>query len=60
MPRRLTPQDFYELKKEVPQLVGLKVSGADNEWYEQMNELVLDLTVFVLDHHLATGFLVLS
>ena len=53
--RVLSPKDFGQLKKAVPQLVGVKVGGGDEKWYEQMRAEMKGLSVFVPGHHLATG-----
>lgn len=53
---RLTPAQFGRLKEAVPQLVGVKVSGGDADWYQQMREHMNGLAVFVPGHRLATGF----
>jgi 4-hydroxy-tetrahydrodipicolinate synthase len=53
--RVLAPKDFGRLKKVVPEIVGVKVAGGDEEWYEQMRAEMKGLSVFVPGHHLATG-----
>lgn len=55
--RRLAPEDFAELKKAIPTLVGLKVfdNNRDKAWYEAMRTHASDLSIFVPGHHLATG-----
>ncbi|WP_128548157.1 dihydrodipicolinate synthase family protein [Larkinella soli] len=52
---RLSPAQFGRLKDAVPQLVGVKVSGGDADWYRQMREHMQGLSVFVPGHRLATG-----
>ena len=52
---QLTPAQFGELKQRVPALLGVKVAGGDADWYSQMREEMLGLSVFVPGHHLATG-----
>ena len=54
--KRLTPQDFYQIKQEGIPIVGCKVAGGDRDWYATMKKLVPDLSLFVPGHHLATGF----
>jgi dihydrodipicolinate synthase/N-acetylneuraminate lyase len=53
--RVLTPADFGQLKKAVPEIVGVKVAGGDAKWYEAMRSEMTGLSVFVPGHHLATG-----
>ena len=52
----LQPSDFGSLKKEVPNIVGVKVMDGDENWYLEMNEFARDISVFVPGHHLATGY----
>ncbi len=52
----LSPADFCKLAKDVPQLIGIKVSGGDAQWYEDMKPCSSRLAVFVPGHFLATGF----
>jgi dihydrodipicolinate synthase/N-acetylneuraminate lyase len=54
--RRLTPADLTVLADAVPQLVGIKVPGGDDAWYEEMRPLFSRLSVFIPGHTLATGF----
>lgn len=51
----LTPRDFKRLSEVTPQLIGIKVGGGSAEWYSEMRELDIDLSVFVPGHRLATG-----
>ncbi|MEO9005293.1 MAG: dihydrodipicolinate synthase family protein [Ginsengibacter sp.] len=52
----LHPADFCRLAKEIPQLIGIKVAGGDTQWYRDMQQCSLRLSVFVPGHLLATGF----
>ncbi|RRB05040.1 dihydrodipicolinate synthase family protein [Larkinella rosea] len=52
---RLTPEEFGRLKDAVPQLVGVKVPGGSADWYAQMRQYMIKLSVFVPGHVLATG-----
>lgn len=54
--RRLTPADLTLLSTAVPELVGVKVPGGDDAWYEAMQPVFKRLSVFVPGHHLASGF----
>ncbi|MBN9298827.1 MAG: dihydrodipicolinate synthase family protein [Filimonas sp.] len=52
---KLQPEDFCEIMKHV-KLVGCKVAGGDQQWYEDMQPLFSQLSVFIPGHHLATGY----
>lgn len=54
--RRLAPADLGILSGSVPELVGVKVPGGDDAWYEEMRPLFSRLSVFVPGHTLASGF----
>lgn len=54
--RRLAPADLKILADSVPELVGVKVPGGDDAWYEEMQPLFSRLSVFIPGHTLATGF----
>ena len=54
--RRLTPADLTVLADAVPQLVGVKVPGGDDAWYQEMRPLFSRLSVFIPGHMLASGF----
>ena len=54
--RRLTPSDLTILADAVPELVGVKVPGGDDVWYEEMQPLFRRLGVFIPGHTLASGF----
>lgn len=51
----LLPRDFKRLSEITPQLIGIKVGGGSVEWYNEMRELDIGLSVFVPGHRLATG-----
>lgn len=53
--KRLTPEDFYQIKQAGIPLVGCKMPGGDKDWYASMKKLVPELSLFVPGHHLATG-----
>lgn len=53
--RVLMPEDFGRLKQSVPELVGVKVAGGNDEWYERMRDEMTGLSVFIPGHQLATG-----
>jgi dihydrodipicolinate synthase/N-acetylneuraminate lyase len=53
--KRLSPEEFYQLKEAGINLVGCKVGGGDAAWYAAMKKWAADISVFVPGHHLATG-----
>jgi dihydrodipicolinate synthase/N-acetylneuraminate lyase len=53
--RKLSPSMLKRICDEVPQVVGVKVAGGDEEWYEAMRPLMSRLSIFVPGHLLATG-----
>lgn len=53
--RKVSPEDFNEIKKAGINLVGCKVGGGDAEWYQKMKNLNPTLSLFVPGHRLATG-----
>src|SRR5690606_35425862 len=54
--RNLAPLDFKFLKNKIPSLVGIKVAGANEQWYAEIREHCPNLSVFVPGHLLATGY----
>lgn len=53
--RVLSPTDYAALAEAVPGLIGLKVGGGDDAWYEAMQPVFRRLSVFVPGHLLASG-----
>jgi 4-hydroxy-tetrahydrodipicolinate synthase len=53
--KRLSPEEFHQLKEAGINLVGCKVGGGDAQWYAAMKKWAPELSVFVPGHHLATG-----
>jgi 4-hydroxy-tetrahydrodipicolinate synthase len=53
--RKLTSEEFAEIKKAGIELVGCKVGGGDEEWYKTMKALNPELSLFTPGHKLATG-----
>ncbi len=55
--RRLEPEDWMFLKKEVPQLVGLKVfdNNGNDDWYARMRNCSQGLSIFIPGHRMASG-----
>jgi 4-hydroxy-tetrahydrodipicolinate synthase len=54
--RVLEPEDYVVLCRQIPSLVGIKVGGGDEQWYERMRPLTARLSIFVPGHALATGY----
>jgi dihydrodipicolinate synthase/N-acetylneuraminate lyase len=48
--------DYEMLCERIPALVGIKVGGGDEAWYQGMHRLSGRLSIFVPGHALATGF----
>lgn len=55
--RRLQPEEWVELKKQVPALQGLKVFDQNGSpgWYAKMKKCADGLSVFIPGHRMATG-----
>jgi len=53
--KKLSPEDFYAIKKAGIPLVGCKVAAGDKGWYASMKNLVPELSLFVSGNRLATG-----
>jgi 4-hydroxy-tetrahydrodipicolinate synthase len=53
--RRLTPVEWREIANEFPGVVGIKVPGGDDAWYEAMQPVMAKLSVFIPGHQLASG-----
>jgi 4-hydroxy-tetrahydrodipicolinate synthase len=53
--KRLSPEEFGQIREAGIPLVGCKVAGGDENWYAAMQRFNADLSVFVPGHHLATG-----
>lgn len=53
--KRLTPEEFYQLKEAGINLAGCKTVGGDAAWYAAMKKWAPELSIFVPGHHLATG-----
>lgn len=51
----LSSKEIAELKEEIPHLVGVKVAGGDDNWYEEMRNNCSGLSVFIPGHFLASG-----
>lgn len=53
--KKLLPADFEEILNAGIPLVGCKVAGGDELWYQEMKNLPIPFSVFIPGHHLATG-----
>ncbi|MFO1449335.1 MAG: dihydrodipicolinate synthase family protein [Opitutaceae bacterium] len=53
--RRLTPQEWIELTARVPGIIGAKVAGGDDAWYEAMRPVLEGWSIFIPGHRLADG-----
>lgn len=53
--KKLTPDEFLQIKNAGIDLVGCKVPGGDDTWYARMRALVPDLSLFIPGHTLASG-----
>lgn len=53
--RRLSPEEWLEVVRKVPQIVGIKVPGGDAAWYAAMQPVMAQISVFIPGHFLATG-----
>lgn len=53
--RVLQPKD-YELLKQIPQIIGVKLLSRDADWVKEMKLHAAHLSIFVPGHFLASGF----
>lgn len=53
--KRLTPEEFHQVKEAGINLVGCKTVGGDLPWYTAMKKWAPGLSLFIPGHHLATG-----
>jgi len=55
--KKLAPEDWASIKKQVPSLMGVKVFdyNSDKKWYETVRKNSEGLSVFIPGHNLATG-----
>lgn len=51
----LTPAEIRHLSDEIPSLIGVKVAGGDQDWYNEMTWSIGQFSVFVPGHFLASG-----
>lgn len=54
--RRLALEDVARLREAVPTLIGAKLPGGDEKWFDEMRKLLPGFSVFVPGHTLATGY----
>lgn len=55
--RRLSLDEIARLKLAVPMLIGAKLPGGDEAWYEELRCKLSDLAVFIPGHFMASGCL---
>lgn len=53
--RVLTPRELLVVCREIPSLIGIKTAAGDAAWYQAMEPLLRDISVFVPGHTLASG-----
>ncbi len=53
--RVLRPKEFAKLKVAVPEIVGIKTAGGDENWYREMRECLPEVSVFIPGHYMASG-----
>lgn len=53
--KRLSPEEFCQVKEAGIDLVGCKTVGGDAQWYKAMKKWAPELSLFIPGHHLATG-----
>jgi len=53
--RQLSPEEFGEVTRRFPSVLGIKVAGGDDGWYAAMRKECADLSIFIPGHFLATG-----
>jgi dihydrodipicolinate synthase/N-acetylneuraminate lyase len=53
--RRLGPAEWRQVLESVPGVVGMKVAGGDDAWYDAMRPLFARASVFIPGHTLAEG-----
>jgi 4-hydroxy-tetrahydrodipicolinate synthase len=53
--RKLVPSDFAEILSAGIPLIGCKLAGGEEQWYQEMSSLPLPFSVFIPGHHLTTG-----
>lgn len=55
--KKLQPEEWQDLKREIPLLMGVKVfdQNSDLKWYERVKRSSMGISVFIPGHNLATG-----
>jgi 4-hydroxy-tetrahydrodipicolinate synthase len=53
--KKLLPKDFATILNAGIPLVGCKVAGGDEKWYQDMRDLPMPFSIFIPGHQLATG-----
>jgi 4-hydroxy-tetrahydrodipicolinate synthase len=52
----LSPKQLKYISDTIPSIIGIKVAGGDDEWFEEMAWSIDTFSVFVPGHLLASGF----
>ncbi|MCA1369726.1 dihydrodipicolinate synthase family protein [Bradyrhizobium sp. BRP14] len=55
--RRLSLDEISRLKEAVPLLIGAKLPGGDESWYEELRRKLTHFSVFIPGHFMASGCL---
>lgn len=53
--RVLDPKTYQLLKSAVPNLIGIKVAGGNEQWYQEVKERIPEVSIFIPGHLMATG-----
>lgn len=53
--KRLLPNEFSEILQMDNPIIGCKVAGGDEDWYQEMKAIKQPFSVFIPGHQLATG-----
>jgi len=53
--KQLSPTDFMRIKTMQIPLIGCKVAGGSDQWYNEMREKMNHLSVFIPGHYMASG-----
>ncbi|OCT12565.1 dihydrodipicolinate synthase family protein [Paenibacillus pectinilyticus] len=55
--KRIVPPELYaRIRAEIPNIVGIKVAGGNDDWYKAMNTHAKGISIFVPGHFLASGY----
>ncbi len=51
----LQPEDYEDLISKIPEIIGIKTAGGDDNWYQSMEYVFSKVSVFIPGHFLASG-----